>query len=318
MPGTNAPEILVWVDRNSIVQPVDPAWTGDLEFEALALSPDGSRVAVEIVGGSANTLRLGSGLSRGDIWIKQLPRGPLSRLTFGSLDNRTPTWSPDGKTLAYLSRGENDVWSVMRRPADGSGVPEALPMPPRELHEISWSADGQWLVGSMAGPPSDDIVALRIGTDTAWSVIVQGPADEFEPMLSPDGRWLAYASDESGQAEVYVRPFPNTSSGKWQISPEGGIEPIWSANGRKLYYRSFDGNAVWSASLAGEPSAAERQVVLRIPEGAYEANPRNRLMAVTADGQRFLMINQTGLGDVSGDMVFVQNILAELRSKAGR
>jgi Tol biopolymer transport system component len=137
-------------------------------------------------------------------------------------------------------------------------------------------------------------------------------------MLSPDGRWLAYASDESGQAEVYVRPFPNTSSGKWQISTDGGIDPIWSANGRELYYRSFDGNGIWSASLANGPNAAARELVLRIPEGAYEANPRNRLMAVTADGQRFLMINQTGEGDVSGDMVFVQNILAELRENVGQ
>jgi hypothetical protein len=206
----------------------------------------------------------------------------------------------------------------MRRPADGSGVAEPLPMPPRELHDIIWSANGQWLLGGMTGPPSDDIIALRVGVDTAWTPVVDGPTDEFEPMLSPDGRWLAYASEESGQAEVYVRPFPNTSSGKWQISAEGGIEPVWSAGGRELYYRSFDGNAVWRASLAAGPSAAVRGVVLRIPDGAYEANPRNRLLAVTADGQRFLMINQTGQGDVSGDLVFVQNILAELRTKVGR
>jgi Tol biopolymer transport system component len=186
------------------------------------------------------------------------------------------------------------------------------------MHEVFWSSDGDWLLASITGPPSDDIVALRLDADTAWSTIVDGPADEFEPALSPDGRWLAYVSEESGQAEVYVRPFPNTATGKWQISTEGGIDPVWDTNSRALYYRSFDGNVVWRASMARGPSAASREVVFRIPEGAYEANPRNRLMAVTPDGRRYIMINQTGQGDVSGDLVFVQNILADLRAKSNR
>ena len=322
-PGLNAPEMLVWVTRDGVAEPVDPAWTGDLEFEGLSLAPNGSRVAVELVsdpggnsfGGRSPTA---GGLTRGDIWIKQLPRGPLSRLTFGDVDTRAPAWSPDGRHIAYLSRGQDDRWTVVRRPADGSGAAEALPTPPRELNDVLWSKDGGWLVGGMSGPPDDDLVGLRVGVDTAWRVLVQGTANEFEPTISPDGRWLAYASDESGQAEVYVRPFPNTSSGKWQISTEGGIDPMWGASGSDLYYRSFDGNGIWRASLAGGPSAAVRTLAVRIPEGAYEANPRNRLMAVSADGQRFLMINQTGQGDVTGDMVFVQNILAELRAKVGR
>ena len=86
---------------------------------------------------------------------------------------------------------------------------------------------------------------------------------------------------------MYVRPFPNTSSGKWQISSGGGIDPTWSANGSEVYYRSFDGNTIRAASMAGGPSNAERRTVTRIPAGAYEVNPRNRLMAVTRDGQRF-------------------------------
>ncbi len=322
-PGLNAPEILAWVTRDGAARPVDPAWTGDLEFEGLALAPDETRLAVELVsvtGSSAAgaAMRNSDGLSRGAIWIKQLPRGPLSRLTFDDVDSRAPAWSPDGRSIVYLVRGDNHQSTVVRQSADGSGTVETLPSPPRELTDVIWSADGKWLVGGMSGPPTDDIVALQLGVDTAWTVVIEGPADEFEPMLSPDGRWLAYASDESGQAEVYVRPFPNTSSGKWQISTDGGIDPIWSANGRELYYRSFDGNGIWSASLANGPNAAARELVLRIPEGAYEANPRNRLMAVSADGQRFLMINQTGEGDVSGDMVFVQNILAELRENVGQ
>jgi len=315
-PGLNAPEVLVWADRTGRVEALDSAWTGNLEFEALALSPDGTRLAVEIVG-AASTLEIAS-FNRGDIWIKQLPRGPLSRLTFTGADNRTPAWSPDGKSVAYLSRTEDGTWTVVRRPADGSGTPEVLPTPPREMHDISWSADGAWLLGGIMGRPNDDIVALRPGRDTAWMVVAEGPGNEYEPTLSPDGRWLAYVSDESGQAEVYVRPFPNTSSGKWQISSGGGIDPTWSANGGEVYYRSFDGNTIRAASMAGGPSNAERRTVTRIPAGAYEVNPRNRLMAVTRDGQRFLLINQTGEGDVSGQMVFVQNILADLRAKAGR
>jgi serine/threonine-protein kinase len=303
--GVNAPEQIVWAERSGQVTALDPGWGGELEFEALALSPDGSRLALEMVT---------RGQSRGDVWIKQLPRGPLSRLTFEGVDNRTPSWSADGRTVTYLSREPGGSWSVMRRPADGSGAAERLPAPGRDLHEVVWSPDGAWLLGSVSGPPSDDIVALRVG-DTAWIPVVNGPSNEYEPVLSPGGRWLAYVSEESGRAEIYVRPFPNTASGRWQISTDGGIEPTWGPTDGELYYRVFDGNVVWRASLEQGPSAASRSAVFRIPQGAFEANPRNRMMALTPDARRFILVNQTGLGDVSGDLVFVQNLLAELRAK---
>ncbi|MCH7875883.1 MAG: protein kinase [Gemmatimonadetes bacterium] len=306
-PGINAPEVMVQVDRFGTVEPVDPDWTGNLEFEGMALSPDGTRLAVELVS---------PGRARAEIWIKRLPRGPLSRLTFEGVDNHAPTWSPDGSSLVYLSRTQAGNWLLFQRPADGSGTAEPLPTPEREMHEVIWSSDGAWLLGSVSGPPSDDIVARRVDGDTAWTVVVDGPADEFEPALSPSGRWLAYVSEESGQAEIYIRPFPNTSSGKWQISTGGGIEPLWGNTDRELYYRSFDGMTVWEASLANGPSAAVRRVAIEIEEGVYEANPRNRLVVRTPDGQRFLMINQTGQGDVSGDMVFVQNFFAHLRARS--
>ncbi|MCH8992356.1 MAG: PD40 domain-containing protein [Acidobacteria bacterium] len=148
----------------------------------MALSPDGTRLAVELVS---------PGRARAEIWIKRLPRGPLSRLTFEGVDNHAPTWSPDGSSLVYLSRTQAGNWLLFQRPADGSGTAEPLPTPEREMHEVIWSSDGAWLLGSVSGPPSDDIVARRVDGDTAWTVVVDGPADEFEPALSPSGRWLA-------------------------------------------------------------------------------------------------------------------------------
>jgi hypothetical protein len=196
---------------------------------------------------------------------------------------------------------------VVRRPADGSGAAEALPMPPRELNDVIWSKDGEWLVGGMSGPPNDDLVALRVGVDTAWSVLVQGTANEFEPMISPDGRWPRLRRIR--QAEVYVRPFrtPRAASGR---SPRMAASTRCGGPAVATCTTSFDGNGS-CASLAGAKRRG-RTLEVRIPEG------RASQSAQPPDGrvrrqQRFLMINQTGQGDVTGDMVFVQNILAELR-----
>ncbi len=305
--GLNAPEIAVWVDRTGRVEPVDPGWAGELEFEGLALSPDGSRLAVELVAGG-----------RGDIWIKQLDRGPLSRLSFEGTDNRTPAWSPDGLSVLYLSLVEEGGWELLMRRSDGSGEAERLPSPQGRVREAVWTPDGTSLVAAVSGPTGDDVLLLRLDTESSWTAILDGADDEYQPAVSPDGRWLAYVSEESGQPEVYVRPFPNTAGGKWQISTSGGLEPLWSADGRELYYRTFGGSTVWAASMTGGPAGAVRRELFSIPDGVYENNPRNKLHALTPDGRRFIMINQTGEGDLSGDLVFVQNFFAELKEKTAR
>ncbi len=246
LPGTNSNETLVWVDRAGAMTPVDTAWH-DPELEAYALSPDGARLAITISSSDAGTGRV-------DIWVKQMDAGPLSRLTFGGDGNEAPAWTADGRYVSYSSRRDGH-WSLWRRRADGVGSEELVADPGRNVLDARWSADGAWLVAAVAGP-------LR---RTSWSCgsAATRPSDRCwpratancKPSLSPDGRWLAYQSRETGDWEIFVRPFPNVDEGKWQISQGGGTDPLWSGDGRELFYRSDDGDAIRVADMAQRAGA---------------------------------------------------------------
>ena len=225
--GGTTENIMVRVSRDGAVAPIDTAWYGG--FNSIALSPDGRRLAVGAgVGAALN------------IWIKQLDRGPFTRLSFGGQDRR-PFWSPDGRSVAFLrdSAGSSAVYS---RPANGSGQDHLLLRIDRLVQEGAWSSDGRWILvrtdNAQAG--AGDIVAGRADGAGAPVPVAASPFTELNPALSPDGRWLAYTSDESGINEVYVRPFPDANGGRWQVSNGGGSEPRWSPTGRELYYLDID------------------------------------------------------------------------------
>ncbi len=309
--GYNVPERVVWIMPDGTSRPVDPAWTREVEFEALALSPDGGRLAVQIF----NT-------EREDIWVKVLENGPLSRLTFEGQDNIFPAWTPDGRYISYTSRRtEPDgtaSWGVWRKRADGSGSEELVISLDQEIMQANWSHSGDWLLLSVGGTGSaDKILGYRPGVDSAPRDLVASAADEFEPSLSPDDRWLAYVSNETGRRELYARPFPETHSARWQLTTDGAMEPVWSKDGRTIYYRSLDGQKIRSVSISGGPSQAVpgREVVLH-GERDYEVNPRNWLFDRAADG-RFIMVERPSGGDISGDMILLQGALAQLRAKVG-
>jgi len=307
LPGTNAPERICWVNRpGAVMAPVDSGWH-DSEFEAFALSPDGSRLAITIMSKGQST-------NRTDVWIKQLDRGPLSRLTFNGQSNGAPSWSGDGRWVSYISRRDNR-WSLWRRQADGAGAEERVADIGRNFREARWSRDGAWLVASVSGA-SDDILVKHMGADsTLRPLLAEAGYDEFEPSLSPDGRWLAYASNETGTEQVFVRPFPDVQQGKWQISTDGGLDPVWSRDGRELFFRrASDGQVLEVADMAQGPALAVRRVVLRAPAGTeFEANERDRMLEVSPDGRRFLVSATMG-GDHSGNLVIVQNFITELKA----
>jgi len=302
--GLNAAEDFVWMMRSGELSVVDPGWT-DPEFEDFELSPDGTRLAVTISG------------VRSDIWIKQLDRGPKSRLTFGGTGNIHPAWTSDGRYVSFVSLrdGRTSLW---RRRADGVGSEELVADLGREIVEIRWSRDGAWLLLAVSGPPSLDVFAMRVGVDSTPLPLLAEPHDEGLPALSPDGRWLAYVSTETGEAQVFVRPFPAVQQGKWQISTAGGDAPVWNRNGRELMFRSADGGDIYVADMARGPSETSPRKLLELPaQSQFESNGLDgHMFELSRDGRRFLMVRQ-GAGDKSGDLVVVQNFFTELKAATG-
>jgi serine/threonine-protein kinase len=294
---------LVWVDRNGTAEAIDPGWLAD--FEYVELSPDGKRLVVTIEGDGQQQL-----------WVKELDRGPLPKLTFQGTTNIRGDWTPDGGSIAFVSdrAGQNDIW--IKR-SDGSAAAELLVDSDEDAWEVIWSPDGRWLVYRIDIDGDGDIYGLRPGVDTVSVPLVVSEFDDREPALSPDGRWLAYVSDESGQNEIYVRPFPNTGDAKWQVSTAGGREPLWAHNGRELFYRSQAREFV-VAEIITEPmfSVGEQRVLFSSRQ--YEADSNHRAYDVSADDQRFVMIRQTVLGASGSELVLVENWFEELKERVSR
>jgi len=307
-PGINTPEDVVWVTRDGRTEVVDPDWTRDVEFEGIALSPDGSRLAVQIQPPAGD---------RDDIWIKQLDDGPLSRLTFDAARNFNPEWSPDGAWIYYRSvrDGRPGLW---RKRSNGTGQEERILLPDQPVFEARLSSSGDWMVIVVQNQSRDfDIMGMRAAADSVLVPLISEEASEFEPALSPNDAWLAYVSDESGQDEIYVRPFPNVNDGKWILSNGGGRDPLWSRDGSELFYRSNGGQTINVVSMARGPGAASSHVLVDLPASSnYELNTSNRLFEVAADG-RFLMLRRAAVPDVSGDLILVHNFFAELRGEIG-
>jgi len=269
------------VSRSGVPAAIDSSWSG--RFTSLALSPDGRRLAV------------GAGSGAGDlnIWIKQLDRGPVTRLSFGGGDRR-PAWSPDGRMVAFI-RDTGGTSLVTARYADGSRPDTMLARLDRQVQEVDWSRDGKWLVmrtdNGNAG--AGDIIGKRLQGDTTPVVLVASPYTELHPAVSPGGQWLAYTSNESGNNEVYVRPFPNTKDGRWQVSTAGGRVPRWSRDGKELFFIDRGGTMVSAPIAAGagfsvgplRPLFNTTGLALDDFHQAYDVSPDGRSFIVAAPRQ---------------------------------
>jgi eukaryotic-like serine/threonine-protein kinase len=287
---------LVWVTRKGAEQPVAAPAHAYLNPR---LSPDGRRVAVTITEQESQT------------WLYDFSRETLTRLTFEGNSNQYPVWTPDGKRIAFRSNKEgplNLFWQL----ADGSGGLERLATGEDTQTPNSWSPDGQLLAFVEVTPTTGiDIWVLRL-SDRKAHPFLRTPFLESAPRFSPDGRWLAYVSDESGRAEVFVQPYPGPG-GKWQVSTEGGTEPMWNPDGRELFYRNGDKMmavdiATQSSFAAGKPKAlfAGQYVPTPVTFPNYDVSP---------DGQRFLMLKPSEAEAAPTQINVVLNWFEELKQK---
>jgi serine/threonine-protein kinase len=254
--------------------------------------------------------------------VKELDRGPLSRLTFDDGQDRRPRWSRDGTRILFISDrgGREDLWA---QPADGTGAPELVLHLAKPILEMQQTPDEQQFVLRLGGVANAtgmrDLVSLQRG-DTVTKPVAAEPYDEKAVSMSPDGRWVAYESTETGRNEIYVRPFPDVNGGKWQVSTGGGINPRWSHDGRELFY--VDGASVMTAAqveTAGSFRVASRTPLFSLNERQIYAQANYAAYDVAPDGRRFVMVQFAQPDtDQPRDLIVVENFFRELREKAGR
>ena len=280
---------LVWVNRNGTEQPLGaPARS----YNQPRLSPDGRRVAVDVIEKAQDM----------QVWLYDLTRDTFAPFTFQGL-NRHAVWTPDGERIAFMSNREGAT-QIFWQLANGSGGLQRLTANPPTTTAgglsipNSWSPDGQSLIFAQAVPTKQaEFWTLQVGNPSArpdqagrvQRLPVQVRAPDGAPQLSADGRWLAYASDESGRREIYVQPYPGPG-GKWQISTDGGNEPQWNPKGTELFYRS--GRKMMAVDIAIQPGFAPGKP-RQLFEGDYQVTATGWARPnydVSPDGQRFLML----------------------------
>jgi serine/threonine-protein kinase len=301
--GAYAGRRLVWVDRQGREEPVRGAPAR--AYVNPRLSPDGTRLALAIRD------------QENDVWTWDFARETLTRVTFEPGLDGSPVWMPDGRRIIFASGGaptQNGApVSLFRRSADGTGNAERLTDSPLLLMPSSLSPDGNSLVAWRSSTGAGDLMLITLN-ERRVQPLATTPFRERNGEVSPDGRWLAYDSNLSGETQVYVRPFPDFSGGQWQVSTDGGSQPAWARDGRELFYVALDGglrsvrvsrDATW---VAGTPTKLFDQRYYFGTSAEY-----GRTYDVAADG-RFLMIKDAAPDAVAPtNIVVVQNWFEELK-----
>ena len=289
-----AQRTLVWVNRQGREEPIKAP---PRAFALPRLSPDGTRVALDIRD------------QESDIWVWDLARETLTRVTFDPGVDQFPVWTPDSRRIFFSSQRDG-VGNLYSQAADNTGTVERLTTGMNLQRPTSVSPDGTRVVLIETTPKTaNDIALLALGGPSATSATTsgagtpttavsgQGRTDllihttfrEFNAEISPDGRWVAYESNEDGQNQVHVRPFPKVDTGHWQISTSGGTRPLWARSGRELFY--LDGNGVLTAvpvQTGGAMFSAGNPA--KLFDTRYYSGTAGRTYDVSPDGQRFLMI----------------------------
>jgi hypothetical protein len=278
-PGQSDRRRLVWMDRGGKETPALP---DDREYLDTWLAPDGRRLVFEVAEAG----------SKGDLWIRDFDRGTTTRFTFEPERELAPIWSPDGRRIVYSV--QRKAWDLFVKDAAGTGEPELLLESGEQKYACDWSRDAAYVVyASRNEETSWDLYALPMtgAGERKPFILRKTKFAELNGSVSPDGRFLAYQSNESGRTEVYVQEFPQAHS-KWQVSPDGGREPFWRADGKELFYRAPNANMMAVPIEKGATFAAGTPVVLF--RGRFAPVAARGLYRPTPDGQRFLVLSPLG------------------------
>jgi hypothetical protein len=299
----DAERTLVWVSRAGAEEPLPLPVRAYLSPR---LSPDGKLLTLWTQGDR-------------NVWIYDPARRSLTRVNVDGRNTRS-SWSPDGTRIAFSSTVAGVEENAFLLSADGSGTPDRLMTCDCPSHAAAWTPDGRTIVG-VERRDSYDIVLVDVAGSHHTTPLLHGKADEYYPDISPDGHWIAYASNESGRNEVYVQPFPALGS-RHQISSDGGTAPAWSRDGRELFYTT-------TATAGGQASVTRMMAVAvrttptfaasaprMLFEGRYGATAIVRPYDVSPDGRRFLMVKQKERAPISASqMILVQNWLEDLKAR---
>jgi Tol biopolymer transport system component len=270
---------LVELDRAGKQRRVLPSQPGAL---MPALSPDERRIAVRVVDPQTRTR---------DIWLIDRTREISTRFTFEKSNENYPLWAPDGKRIAYWSDAPGASGITVKQ-LTGSGETERIAPTTEEATLKDWSRDGSTIFYDVTGGSGTDIWTLPLTGDRKPRPFLNNPSfSEYDARLSPDGRYLAYVSDESGRDEVYVQTYPDRSE-KWQVSAHGGNDPRWNAGGHEMYYLSPD------QQMMAVPVRTVPKFDLGTPQSLFTARVlfpglQRSHYAVTADGQTFILFTPT-------------------------
>jgi len=308
--GADAP--IQWMDRAGKTTPLRATASN---WSNPQFSPDGTRLAVDVID-----------KNQADVWVYEWARDTLTRLTFDPAADGKPVWTPDGRRIVFTSTRNNAPPNLYWQRADGTGDVQRLTDSKNVQFAASWHPSGKFLAFQEQSPQTSfDLMILPMEGDEAsgWkpgkpTVFLNSPFSEQEPMFSPDGRWLAYLSNESGRYEVYVRPFPGPG-GKWQISTAGGVFPTWSRGRHELLYQTLDQRFMVAAyTVEGDSFRAGKPSLWS--EGRLVQRPRQRAFDLHPDGERLALAAASDAQSTAKQdkVVFIFNFFDELRRLAPR
>jgi serine/threonine-protein kinase len=290
---------LVWVDRQGHEEPLTAE---PRAYQYPRISPDGQRVLVEARD------------QENDLWTWDLSGTRLTRVTFGRYAGGPGTWTRDGRSVVY-GPDHGGIINLVQQLLDSPDSVKPLVTSPNTQYADASSPDGRWLVYEETDPATKfDLRVLALDGSHESKPLLNGPYNEQNPDISPDGRWLAFQSDESGRVEIYVRPFPDVAAGRWPVSTRGGTRPLWSRDGRELFYLNEQRQLVVVSvgDRTGFHVGAAQTLFDTKPYGTYGIN---RNFDAAPDGKRFIFTKTLPTSPDAKRLIVVENWTEELKQR---